>query len=403
MIKKQFPTPYDVEQTITYPQSSYEEFKKFMQRHGIINMGHSKDHIAQFASNILFEHQDYILMRRLAQGGHAVANISGFMIRPTKIPLVIDDFKDDLSTFRTKLNTQAQEATKKGAPTQKLAMPQINNDKLKARFEYQRLRPGRVELLERVDTKIDFTIEPISDTTQWRVLCYPQANQDVKKLEKLFKKMGGKSYEPFIISLEDFPQQQRIQFFDTILEYYSSHDEWQFQEVTEITVKQPSSSDKKYLMIDEEDIESDELTEEEELLQEFSQDDLLSITKAILQGRHLRTNSFVRQWERQGYYFPSMTLLLANRKTSEVIKVTIRFKLKPRMFEVILAEMRQKVHVGDVPAVFSTNRQQEILKEFWNTSHKIWQRIHNEIPKPPGQLSLADYQESRKRSLKKVK
>lgn len=192
MIKKQFPTPYDIEQTITYTQSLYEEFKKFMQRQGIINIGNSKDHIAQFASNILFDHQDYILMRRLAQGGHAAANISGFMIRPTKIPLEIDDFKDDLCVFRTKLSTQAQEATKKGAPTQKLAMPQINDGTLKARFEYQRLRPGRVELLERVDTKIDFTIESISDTIQWRVLCYPQANQDVKKLENLFKKMGGK-------------------------------------------------------------------------------------------------------------------------------------------------------------------------------------------------------------------
>jgi hypothetical protein len=389
MISRHFPTSFDVEETITYRTTSYEDMRRFMQSHGLLNIGMGKEHIAEFASSVVFEHQDYLSLRRIAQGGSAATNISGFMIRSTRLPINVDLLKDDLVSLRRRLIQQEQELTKRGAPTQKLGMPQLKNGLITLKFEYQRLIPGRVELMQRVDTEVDITLEPVT-SQRWRVICYPQANQDVKRVESLFKKLGEGTYEPFTISLEWFSQRQRIEFFDDILEYYRSHEEWQFQQVVEITVRQVAQQDRERFIVADQDLESYGLDEQEEFIEEASQSDLLSITQAILQGKHLRTNSFVKRCESQGFYFPSMTLFLENMNTPEVIEITIRFKLSPKMFEVVLTGMSEKTEMGEVPVSFPANRQQEILKEFWDTSHRIWQQIYERVPKPTQQLSFAD-------------
>jgi hypothetical protein len=390
MINEHFPTSFDVEETITYRTTTYQDIRMFLQGQGILSVGMSKQYIADFAGSILFEHQDYLVLRRIAQGGSTAANISGFTLQATRIPIEIDRLKDDLVSLRDTLIQQEQQLTEKGVPTKTLGMPQIKNEFITLRFEYQRLIPGRVELMQRVDTQVDITLEPIT-STQWRVVCFPQANQDVKRVEQLFAKLRDGAYQPFTISLESFSQRQRIEFFDDLLEHYKSHKEWRFQQVTGITVKQVTPEERDRFTVEEEDLESYDTDDGD--FEEASQNDLLSINQAILQGRHLRTNSFVKKCENQGFYFPSMTLLLENQKTPELIEVTIRFKLSPKMFEVVLTSMGEKTEMGETVASFTSERQQEILKEFWNASHVIWQRIYKEVPRPTRQLSFADESE----------
>jgi hypothetical protein len=299
--------------------------------------------------------------------------------------------KADLIEFRNQLISQESELIRRGATTQRLSPPQLEDGKIKMKFEYQRLIPGRVELMERVDTEIEILIEPTTDA-QWQIVCYPQANQDIKIIESLFTKLGKKSYTPFTISLENFRQQQKIQFFDTVLNTYSIHSEWRFLEVTEITVKQPTSDESNFLLLNDEN-DSNLLEEGNESDREATKNDLSSINQAILQGKNLRTNSFIKDCEKQGFYFPSMTLRLDNKNTSEVISVEICFKLSPKMFEIILVDMANRTELGECPAVFSENRQQEILKNFWITCHTIWRDIYKDIA-PLGsieQLSFASY------------
>jgi hypothetical protein len=391
MINKHFPTSYDVDQALTYRTTSFVDLRRFMQSLGIIVVGNSKDQIAEFASNILFEHQDYLIFRRLAQGASSATNISGFSLRSKLVPISQEDLIADLNELREQLIQQEQELIRKGAPALKVSSPQIVQNRLQLKFEYQRVIPGRVELMQRVDTEVILTVEPIS-TNNWRVICFPQANQDVKRVEKLFQKMAKGSYEPTTISLEQFTRQQRIQFFDDILDYYSSHDEWRFEQVTEITVRQDVSPKNEYLFGENGVFEEDVflLVDEEENYSEAQSGDLRSITQAILQGENLRTNSFVKRCESQGFYFPSMTLKLENRKSLEIVEVNIRFKLSPHMFEVVLTNMNEKSDVGEMAANFTEQRQQEILKEFWDTSHLIWENIYQHVPQPIKQLSLVD-------------
>lgn len=386
MINKQFPMPYDVEQAIRFRNTSYDDLRCFTQGIGLINVGSGKDHIAGFAADLLLEHHEYISIRRLAQGADAATNISGFTLRPIRIPVTVDILKDDIIRLRDQLIRQASDTMRSGAPIQELTVPQIEDSSLRMMFKYQRMIPGRVELMERVDTEIDFKIESIPGG-QWRVVCFPQSNQDVKIVEQLFKKIGGNSYEPFTISLERFTRAQRILFFDTIMAHYKADPEWQVREVVEITVRQPTSGEPTIVIGDERDSQEQEV--EGQPVPGPSANDLLSISQAILQGKNLRTNSFVKGCESQGFYFPSMTLLLENRNTLEAIQVMIRFKLSPEMFEVVLTDMKRKSEIGEVATVLPAERQQEILKEFWNTSHEIWHQIDEQTVPIEGMRQLA--------------
>jgi len=385
MISSQFPTSYDVQQAMTFHTTSFDELRQFMQSLGIICTGNGKSAIAEFASNVLFEHQNYIRLRDISQGAEKSTSVSGFSISGT-MPIAADDLINDMSNIGRRLNQEETEYIRRGATiVQKLSTPIWDGRSIRLEYEYHRLITGRVELIQRVETKVELVLEPVSPKT-WRVRCYPQANQDVDALEKLFSRTSSNSYETFKISLELFTHEQRIRFFDTILDYYRAHSEWQIQEVTGITVRQPGKGHEISLLGNEIEDES------EEAETEASPDDLLSITQAVLEGSNLRTNRFVKDCERQGFYFPSMTLSLNNRNTSEAIQVTIRFKLKPLMFEVILNDMKENTEMGEIDAAFSLERQKEILKEFWDIAHQVWQSLHDDDPSqfPMGQLTLAD-------------
>jgi hypothetical protein len=384
MINSQFPSAYDVEQTIKFYSTQYQDVRRFFQSLGLLNIGNGKDDLSLFAKCLLLEHQDYIVLRQLAQSGSNATNISGFSLRTTLMPKSLQDINEDLVAFRTKLIYQQEQSRKRDAAVQKLQMPELYNGVLSAKFEYQRLIPGRVELIQKVDTEVDFIVELI-DKQHWRVICFPKDSQDIKKIETLFMKLGDRSYSPFIISLEAFSQKQRIQFFDSVLDYYSQESEWRFLEVTEISIRR--EPDKDYIILGE------EVDSETEVVDEAGESDLLSITQAVLEGKHLRTNSFVKDCERQGFYFPAMRLLLENRNSPEVIEVTIRFKLSPKMFEVVLTSMSERQDIGQVETSFTYKRQQEILREFWMTCHHIWEEIYEQLPqhKQDQQMSFAEY------------
>jgi len=243
--------------------------------------------------------------------------------------------------------------------------------------------------MQRVDSAVDFTVVELS-SKEFRVVCYPQADQDVKRIEDVFSKVGEGSYCPFSISLDEFTQKERIQFFDDILDLYSNHNEWYLEDVTDITIRKQSQQDNNYIIVDSNEGDLELVGENEE--QPIGDDELLSISQAILQGKNLRTNSFVKKFEKQGYHFPAMTLLLRNHNTPEAIQVMIRFKLSPKMFEVVLTGMSEKHDYGEVVTSFPPERQQQILQEFWHTSHQVWRAIHDQAPRSQAikQLSFAN-------------
>lgn len=403
MIERQFPTPYDVEQTIMFRTTSFGALKRFMQMQGMFIVGWGKKDIAGFAANILFDHQDYMQIRRIAFGAEASTSISGFTLRHTLHDVDTETLTSDIIRLRADIAEKSESLTKRGEPVPKLGMPvRHNSGSLDIHFEYERVIPGRVELMQRVQSQVDLTMESVGGT-QWRAVCYPQANQDVKSIQKLLEGMAGGGYEAYTISLEPLSRKERIQFFDDLLQHYSRDGEWIFEQVIGIAIRRPTSDlDDDSLRLEEEDSESSSFGGDQEI-EQLDREYVQSISQAILEGKHLRTNKFVQDCEKQGFYFLAMTLELGNKQTAELVQARIRFKLSPQMFEVVLVGMAERDEMGERAITFPDEKQREILREFWNTSHEIWHRIHDKVFRStPGQLSFADEIERKERVLHAV-
>jgi hypothetical protein len=102
MINKQFPTAYDVEQAINFRGTPIEGLRRFLQGTGLLTEGEGKNSISKFAQNILFEHQDYICLRKLAQGASNATNISGFILNSKLVPIQLDDLKYPFRWVKTR-------------------------------------------------------------------------------------------------------------------------------------------------------------------------------------------------------------------------------------------------------------------------------------------------------------
>jgi hypothetical protein len=402
VIRDYFPRATDVEDAIKYRTTSYTEIRQFYQSKGVFHVGSSKRSLARSVSPILLSHKDYMKIRGFSQGFSLDSNISGFTLESERVALTQEIIKDDLISLKEKIQSKDEKLNAQGGSFQSLRHPVISGESLSSVFKYERIIPGRIELIKRVESSVKFTIERI-DNRRWRLICFPKANKDVQMLENLFLQNKGKLYKPYKISLDDFDQEQKIRFFDDILDYYNSNSQWRLHEVTGITIRRNLSENDSTETDDiwqeeSEDVVEGDISVENSDLRVPSRADLISINQAILEGNHLRNNSFVKDCENQGFYFTSMTLALQNLCSPEFIRITIRFKLSPKLFEVILNDStinNELEYEEDATELminrFTQQRKKEILKEVWELSHEIWECIKRESEiNIPYQLTIGD-------------
>lgn len=377
-----FPSEYDVREVIQYYTMPYDGIKRFFQGLGILFASRGKEQIAGFAQSLILEYQDYREIQALALSGGVGKSISGFTLSTADwLADRPEQLFEDITEERTK---QLQPSSDQTSSThQRFEGLVQTSEGIGGRLEYQRLSPGKVVLLNRSEASVEFQITAVQPRL-WRVICFPDSNQDVDTLRRILSRMASSVYKTETPSLEQLDVAKRIQFFDDLL--LSDLPEWQFEEVIGITVRQPEGCAQDQIG-GEEDIESDE--EEETSTAEPTVSDLKGIKQAILEGRGLRTNSFVKNCEGQGFYFSSMTIQYRHKHEPEVMNMTVRFKLKPQMFEIVLGEMYQVRELEHLePCAFEWKRQQEVLRSFWATCNNILEGLGDKVSEGPRQLFL---------------
>lgn len=381
MITEKYPDAYDVSELVGLRTTSAQSIRTFAASKGVLIMGRGKEVVARILSRLQLDHQSYLDLRYYAQGGGARTSISGFNIRDWSTPhRTVRDIYEDVLRIRNALAEQKQASGTKKAPALDLRHPEIEGDSVRSEFSYQRVVPGKVELLARSNETVGFRISQIREGA-WRVICFPKFNQDVETLEKLLKRAGKDAYEIYTIALDRFPVSQRIAFFDKLLEYYTmTSTEWSLRQVCGIVVRQSGKESDDGLFDIESDLSFDDVMNDEQSAKVAEPSDLRSITQAALEGENLRTNSFVKSCEKVGFYFSSMSLELGNKQTAEVAQVQVRFKLSPKMFEVIMLYTGIATEMGDESVRFTPERENEILTEAWIVSHQIWHEISNNLP-----------------------
>jgi hypothetical protein len=379
---EKFPDEYDVREVIRYYTMPYVGVKRFFQGLGVLFAARGREPIASFAQNLVLEYSDYLELQKLALSGGTGNSISGFALASSEwLAEEVDDLFNDLVEERNRQIIQPSGNKPSDAQPHFEGLNKTAAG-IAGRLEYQRVSPGKVVLLNKAKESVDFQIEQI-DKRLWRVTCFPDSNQDVVELGRVFSEMANGAYAIEEPVLEPLEIPKRIEFYDTLL--LTEIGKWQFEEVIGVTVRQPE--DRELIPAQEsseehsEDEEADELTNGQP-----TQSDLQGITQAILKGHRLRTNSFVKSCEEQGFYFSSMTIQYHHKKRPEVISLTVRFKLKPRMFEIALEETFLVQELEQLePCPFEWQRQREILRTFWG----ICTNILDQLIEKPG---LEDHQ-----------
>lgn len=232
----------------------------------------------------------------------------------------------------------------------------------KGKIDYEIHRPGRIQFMDKEKGQCEFSIFEIGNN-EWQVEVDGTRAQDGKEVQKLFSKLIDKEKTAIhVLNFDHLTDSQTIEFFDEVIKRGLSK-EWNFQDVVGLTFRRGRDED-------DEEVEKDEDNSS-------SSSTLTGIRQAVLEGGHLREDTFVKQFEEQGCIFSAMTLEFSNKKTPEVIHIRAEFKGSPKIFEVsVLNSYEYEGTEGKkVVAPLSVKRNLEIRSEFWNNSRKIYREL----------------------------
>ncbi len=154
---------------------------------------------------------------------------------------------------------------------------------------------------------------------------------------------------------------QTIHFFDDLAKKGLGA-AWRLVDVKQLTFKK----DKK---------EKGELVENEEEEETIEDIEDTGITQAILEGKNLRENPFVKQLENSGYRFTAMTYEYEHKKESLFIQIKAEFKGRPKVFEVGVVNSEKNTHIGKVPNTLTPKQNMEFRSIFWNEAKIIFDNL----------------------------
>lgn len=101
---------------------------------------------------------------------------------------------------------------------------------------------------------------------------------------------------------------------------------------------------------------------------------MTGISQAILEGRNLRDDPFVLQYEKEGCIFTAMTYEYENKKQPETIQLRAEFKGNPKIFEVsiITYKITKGLEGKKESAILPTDRHRNLRSIFWNNAKKVY-------------------------------
>jgi hypothetical protein len=147
--------------------------------------------------------------------------------------------------------------------------------------------------------------------------------------------------------------QQTIHFFDQ-LGNRASVEPWRLTQVKRVALQR----------VTEENIDDNE----QEVRVETQPSVLSGITQAILEGKDLRINPFIKECEEGGYRFTAMTYEFEHKSQPYVLEIRAEFKGKPKIFEVAVDRSKRRVGIGEQLEESSIPADRKILTltQFWS-------------------------------------
>ena len=340
------------------------ELLKFLSRKGIFYLNASHEDSSMLTARLLLDGNELNEIRRCAYKNVNKSLLSGFTLESNS------DF--DLELIYNSIRNR--EAFKnKGYTLKSLYIVNKTNKTFGGNVEFRRLRPGKTAFLKEEKYEISFVMKAISEK-KWQVEVDGTNSNDGKVIQKLFD-MAVRYKEITIneLRLDNLSNINTITFFDRLAKE-GLDDDWAIADILRLTLRR--SKDKKELEGFEEENEIIDEEGKDEDVKETTKEQLSGISQAILEGKNLRENKFVRMAEEDGYLFSSMTYMFEHKKNNSHIQLRAEFKGSPKIFEVSLEGFSEPNSDTDESGTVLTDEQNYRYRAiFWNRATRIYREL----------------------------
>lgn len=280
--------------------------RKYLRDQGIVLTASNAEAFSKDVYTIFLGGQEMERITRMIvyEGNYEKSTlINARMKNPPNDGDILDFFSDGINSLRSGI-----------LPGYTLENPTRNGDMLTVQLSYQRKLPGKNKLIQEETRHVKIMVRKKSDLRVSFDIRQPSSKDADKAIELLQKVVGsGDSAEALLshVNIERLTNANKVEFFDRLSDYVFSN--WKLKTVTGLTVKRALSRD------DEDD--DAEITEEDD-----SEGALTGISQAVLNGSGLRSNEFVQNSLKQGYYITAMDYRYSCTKEAGEFIVAINAK-----------------------------------------------------------------------------
>ncbi len=354
---KKYPTSYEIQEVLNSQSVTRSFINKFAQTRGVFLVNATKEELAKEISNHIYEDKDLEEIRELAYQCSNKQILSGFTISHNK------DL--DLEGLYNRVREYGQLKTK-GYQLKGISKRTEGGKTIcKGEIEYTKRKSGKIEFIqgEKCSTEFQFFSQP--DGT-WQVEVEGSSSSDGKEVMRLMNMIiDGTSAEINSIIIDNLSIENVITFFDRLSKEGFNKKDWKIVDIKQLTFKRRKTHS---------EIES-EGEEDDMIEEEIDEKNLGGISQAVLDGRNLREHPFVKQAEKSGCIFTSMSYEFESNKTSKTLVIKAEFKGNPKIFEVSV------INVGVFEGPKGSKKiyqnpdaefKQQVSSEFWNNAKNIY-------------------------------
>lgn len=333
----------------------------FMQERGIFVVNGTSEDLAEVLSHTTMEREALEDLRNKAFHLNTKTTLSGFVVKSSKKDFSLQDAYENCRDNDSIIFS-------KGYRLGGLVKTTIGGvSKYKGRLDYTIRKPGRISFLDKEETHCEFYLYEAGDG--WHIEVDSSRANDGKEVQRLFSQIMDKSTTSFsTLDINLLSDPQTIEFFDALIAKGMPEKEWQFVDVKGLTFKR-SRENFQGEEVDDTDANNEEAEKDNTLL--------TGIKNAILEGKNLREDIFVKQFEENGCIFTAMTLEYQHRKEPLVIQLRAEFKGSPKIFEVsLLNSFKRTGTAGNLESVpLSSQNNLDYRSLFWNNARLIFNEI----------------------------
>lgn len=351
-----YPNTYDLAEVFNNFLNR-NSLNSFFQEKGMFFLNARQEEVAKELSKLFYDYEDLEQLRKVAFENSTNRSLSGFNLTSNDKFFNLKDLYErvrDVGHTETK-GYSLHALVKHETPTCSI---------YKGAIKYFKKKPGRIEFLQEEERYTEFYIKDLSKG-EWQIEVDGCKSSDGKEVLSLISTIT--KYDRVEISSMDINAlsiKDTIVFFDELAQK-GMDDNWRFSDTKQLTFrKRKNNSD----IVDDEEVEEEKEAKEEQLS---------GITQAILEGKNLRENPFVKQSEESGYIFTAMTYEYEHKKRPITIQLRAEFKGNPKIFEVSIVDYLETegLNAESKNSTIDSNSNRIIRSDFWNNAKDIYNNL----------------------------